>query len=65
MGSATAFDTEEDEHCLRCGKQVGLQGVAVTVGQRTFHLFYLCNECATVDKEELLETISRYRGKGT
>ena len=35
---------ERLERCLKCGKQQGLQGVALTIGVKTFHLFYLCNE---------------------
>ncbi len=49
------------EYCLKCGKQHGLQGVAVTIGRRTFHLFYLCTECGNVGVEELLRIIERYK----
>jgi hypothetical protein len=48
------------EHCLKCGTQQGLQGVAVTIGRRTFHLFYLCAKCGDFDIEELLKIIWPY-----
>ena len=48
---------ENLECCLKCGKQQGLQGVAVTIGRRTFHLFYLCSKCGNVNIEELLRII--------
>jgi uncharacterized Zn finger protein len=49
---------EEDmERCLKCGKQQGLQGVAVTIGRKTFHLFYLCAKCGDVNIEDLLTLI--------
>jgi DNA-directed RNA polymerase subunit RPC12/RpoP len=48
---------ENQERCLKCGKQQGLQGVAVTIGRRTFHLFYLCSKCGNVNIEELLRII--------
>jgi len=51
------------ERCLKCGRQQGLQGVAVTIGRRTFHLFYLCSKCADVDIEELLRIIRWYKEK--
>jgi len=51
---------ENGERCLKCGKEQGLQGVALTVGVKAFHLFYLCAECGKVDLEELLEIIARY-----
>jgi phage FluMu protein Com len=51
---------ENQERCLKCGKQQGLQGVAVTLGRKTFHLFYLCTKCGNVDIEELLKMIKRY-----
>ena len=51
------------ERCLKCGRQQGLQGVAVTNGKRTFHLFYLCAECGNVDIEELLMVIGLYKEK--
>jgi hypothetical protein len=54
---------ENLECCLKCGKQQGLQGVAVTIGRRTFHLFYLCAECGNVDIEELLMIIRLYKEK--
>jgi hypothetical protein len=52
---------EKPERCLKCGKLEGLQGVAVTLGRRVFHLFYLCNQCGNVDVKELLKIISRYK----
>jgi hypothetical protein len=51
---------ENLERCLKCGKQQGLQGVAVTLGRKTFHLFYLCTKCGNVDIEELLKMIKWY-----
>ena len=54
---------ENEERCLKCGKQEGLQGVAVTIGRRTFHLFYLCAKCGNVDIEELLRIIRWYKEK--
>jgi len=48
---------------LRCGKQEGLQGVALTIGRKTVHLFYLCSECKDVDIENLLRTIRSYYKK--
>ncbi len=36
---------ENQELCLKCGTERGLQGVAVTIGRKTFHLFYLCTKC--------------------
>jgi len=54
---------ENLECCLKCGKQQGLQGVAVTIGRRTFHLFYLCAKCGDVDIEELLKIIRWYKEK--
>jgi hypothetical protein len=66
MGSTTDFYGEEDlECCLRCGKRVGLQGVAVTIGTKTFHLFYLCDECGRINIDELLKMIRWYKEKGT
>ena len=53
------------ERCVKCGKQERLQGVAVTVGRRTFHLFYLCAKCGDVDIKELLKIIRAYEGKKT
>jgi DNA-directed RNA polymerase subunit RPC12/RpoP len=55
---------ENQERCLKCGKQERLQGVAVTVGRRTFHLFYLCAECGNIGIEELLKIIRSYKEKG-
>ncbi len=54
---------ENLERCVKCGKQQGLQGVAVTIGRRTFHLFYLCSKCGDVDIEELLRIIRWYKEK--
>jgi hypothetical protein len=54
---------EDQERCLKCGKQEGLQGVAVTIGRRTFHLFYLCTKCGDVDIKELLKIIRTYEEK--
>ncbi len=51
------------EHCIKCGKQQGLQGVAVTIGRKTYHLFYLCSKCGDVDIEELIRIIKWYREK--
>jgi predicted nucleic-acid-binding Zn-ribbon protein len=56
---------ENLEHCLKCGKQQGLQGVAVTIGRKTFHLFYLCAKCGNVNLEELLKIIKGYEEKRT
>jgi len=56
---------ENLERCLRCGKQGGLKGVAVTIGRKTFHLFYLCAKCGDVDIKELLKIIRAYEGKKT
>jgi predicted nucleic-acid-binding Zn-ribbon protein len=56
---------ENQERCLKCGKQQGLQGVAVTIGRRTFHLFYLCSKCGNVNIEELLRIIGSYKEKKT
>ena len=55
---------ENQERCLKCGGQEGLQGVAVTIGTRTFHLFYLCAKCGNTGTEELLRVIRSYKGKG-
>ena len=54
---------ENLECCLKFGKQQGLQGVAVTIGRRTLHLFYLCAKCGDVDIEELLKIIRWYKEK--
>lgn len=56
---------ENLERCLKCGKQEGLQGVALTVGRRTFHLFYLCVKCGDVDVKGLLKIIRAYEEKKT
>ena len=52
---------ENGERCLKCGKQQGLQGVALTIGVKAFHLFYLCAECGKVSLEELLKIIGQYK----
>jgi hypothetical protein len=54
---------EDQECCLRCGRQERLQGVALTIGRKTFHLFYLCAKCGNVGIEELLKIIESYKGK--
>jgi len=54
---------ENLEHCVKCGSQEGLRGVAITIGRKTFHLFYLCAECGNVDIEELLMIIRLYKEK--
>jgi len=56
---------ETSEHCLKCGEEHGLQGVAVTIGRKTFHLFYLCAKCGDVTVEELLRMIGSYGEKKT
>jgi len=48
---------ENAERCLMCGGEKGLQGVALTVGRRTFHLFYLCDKCGNIKIEDLLRII--------
>lgn len=40
-----------------------MQGVALTIGRKTFHLFYLCAKCGNVGIEELLKIIESYKGK--
>ena len=52
---------EKPERCLKCGKLEDLQGVAVTLGRQTFHLFYLCSQYGNVDLRELLKIISCYK----
>jgi hypothetical protein len=54
---------EDQERCLKCGGQEGLQGIAVTIGRRTFHLFYLCVKCGNIGIEELLKLIRSYKRK--
>jgi hypothetical protein len=54
---------KDQEHCLKCGGREGLQGVAVTIGRRTFHLFYLCAKCGNIGIEELLKIIKSYKEK--
>jgi len=56
---------ESPERCLKCGEEYGLQGVAVTIGRKTFHLFYLCAKCGDVTVEELLRMIGSYQEKRT
>ena len=56
---------ETAERCLNCGEEKGLQGVAVTIGRKTFHLFYLCAKCGNVTVEELLRIIRSYKEKKT
>jgi uncharacterized Zn finger protein len=51
---------ENTERCLKCGEEQGLQGVAVTIGRRTF---YLCAKCGNVDIGELLKIIRWYKEK--
>jgi hypothetical protein len=55
---------EDQERCLKCGGQEGLRGVAVSIGRRTFHLFYLCAKCGKIGIEELLRVIRSYKEKG-
>jgi len=55
---------KDQERCLKCGEREGLQGVAVTIGRRTFHLFYLCAKCGNISIEELLKIIRSYKEKG-
>ena len=57
--------TDDQERCIKCGKQEGLQGVAVTIGRKTFHLFYLCAQCGNVNMEELLRIVGLYQGRKT
>ena len=54
---------EDRECCLKCEKREGLQGVALTIGRRTFHLFYLCAGCGNIGIEGLLKIIELYKGK--
>jgi hypothetical protein len=57
-------DMEEiTERCIKCGGERELQGVAVTLGRKTFHLFYLCSKCGSVGIEELLRIIKLYKNK--
>jgi len=56
---------EVTERCLKCGEEQGLQGVAVTIGRKTFHLFYLCAKCGNVTVKELLRMIGSYEEKET
>ena len=50
---------EKPEHCIKCGCLRNLQGVAVTLGRQTFHLFYLCSQCGNVGQRELLRSESQ------
>jgi hypothetical protein len=63
-GQSKAME-ETPERCLKCGTQQGLQGVAVTIGRKTFHLFYLCAKCRDVNIDQLLKIIREYGEKGT
>lgn len=54
---------ETAERCLKCGEEKGLQGVAVTIGRKTFHLFYLCAKCGNVNVKELMRMIGSYEEK--
>jgi hypothetical protein len=56
---------ENVERCLKCGEEHGLQGVAVTIGRKTFHLFYICAKCENVTVDELLRMIRAYGEKKT
>jgi DNA-directed RNA polymerase subunit RPC12/RpoP len=56
---------ETVERCLKCGEEQGLQGVAVTIGRKTIHLFYLCAKCGNITVEELLRIIRSYEEKKT
>jgi predicted nucleic-acid-binding Zn-ribbon protein len=56
---------ETAERCLKCGEEQGLQGVAVTIGRKTFHLFYLCPKCGNITVEELLRMIRSNEEKKT
>jgi uncharacterized protein with PIN domain len=58
-----SYMEENTERCLKCGGQQELQGVAVTIGRRTFHLFYLCRKCGSVGIEELIKMIRLYKKK--
>ena len=52
---------EKPEHCIECGRLGDLQGVAVTLGRQTFHLFYVCSQCSNnVDLRGLLKIITRH-----
>jgi len=54
---------DDQERCIKCGTQERLQGVALTIGRRTFHLFYLCTQCGNIGIEELLQMIRSYKEK--
>ena len=49
---------EKLERCAKCGRLKDLQGVAIILGRRTFHLFYLCSQCANVGVRELLSIMN-------
>ena len=51
---------EKPEHCIECGRLRDLEGVAITLGRQTFHLFYLCNQCGNVGLKELLSIIKSH-----
>ena len=52
---------EHPERCFKCGRQQGLQGIALIIGTKTFHLFYLCDICGKADINELLKMIRQYK----
>jgi len=52
---------EKPERCLKCGRLDHLQGVAITIGRITHHLFYLCDQCGNVNIEELIRIIGSYK----
>jgi hypothetical protein len=56
---------ESPEVCLKCGEKQGLQGVALTVGRKTFHLFYLCAKCGNIGLDELLKIIKAHGERKT
>ena len=62
LGTRNDMEGEKDR-CLRCGREERLQGVAVTLGTKTFHLFYLCSECGSVGIERLCKMIHEYMEK--
>ena len=63
---SSGSDAEESlECCLLCAGKQGLQGVAVTIGRKTFHLFYLCTKCGNIPFEELLKMIGSFEDKKT
>ena len=55
---------EKLERCAKCGRLKDLQGVAIILGRKTFHLFYLCSQCANVGVRELISIYEQsIRGK--